>query len=218
MAIAAYWQRIKDYGNKQTSSSADIDVKKKSSIKIPKIITPIDDVYSRRFTQAYITPFMKLYAIQNDAKHVRRMKVVLDLMNYIEKKHGKDVLSSKMLKKMYTAQFGRKLATSYREECGRLFMYNMYNVVPKNDPERVRSCTSMTRTKNKQPCNEIVGMSASEYARHCDYVLRKRQIDIFRKKCVQEGTLFQWNIRHDINKQHNRYYVEKKQCKKYRVK
>lgn len=168
----------------------------------------IDIVRSKRFTMEYVIPFVKVYALQHNAKHVTINTMLIDFRKYLETKTTVNV-SSAMLNDLYTKSFKLNLRANYTRECGRLFMYNMYDVVPENDSKRVYYCTGQINTAKHVPVNRFVGMTAEEYAKHFRYKFTKRQIEAFRKKCIQEGTLFQWKIVKTSFK-HETYYVEKK--------
>lgn len=204
--MQAYWNRIKNNGfatqsvKKTVAKTVEHSSTKQKSTKATKKV--YIDVDSRLFTIQYTLPFVKTYAIQHDAKHVGMETMFVDFVKYVKNKN-----TTVNVEKMKTKQFKHKLRMSYVRECGRLFMYNMYNVVPKNNPVRVKYCT--TQMNASQCLNEVINLNAEDYAKHYDYKFQRRQIEAFRKKCIQEGTLFQWKIV-KTSFRHETYYVEKK--------
>ena len=167
-------------------------------------------ITSSEFARKYKTPFMKQLVEKHHARRISSSMIAYEFVVYLRTVHKKKV-STRLNDMLSSSTYSTIMFNMYKYHCAKYLLKQNDNIDITSVSAWSLSCLKTVRSFRKKMGNDLVefryhevaSMSSNDYVKHLNYKLVRSQYDVFKSKCIKEGTWLKWKI----VKHNNTYYV-----------
>ena len=168
-------------------------------------------VASRTFAKKYKRPFLKQLVKQSHGQRLSSSMICRKFVEYLKTKCYKKI-SVRLNEILISKTHKTTMFNLYKYYCGK----RIFEQMDEYDKHKVDAwsltCLKLIRGFRRVEnghvttvnADELIVLSSEEYVKKLKYKLTSKQYDLFKNKCIKEGSFFKWNT----VKYMNTYYVQ----------